>query len=64
MDFILSKIISRSRNGQTDTVDALEHLSDDCATPIDTQQTQFYDDLNGVAVVVNVELFFILNEIR
>lgn len=56
MDFILSKIISRPKNGQNATAaDSLEHLTAD-RTPIDPQQIQFFDDLNGVAIVVCVRL--------
>lgn len=54
MDFILSKIISRPKNGQNATgVDSIEHLTID-RTAIDPQQIQFFDDLNGVAIVVIV----------
>lgn len=51
MDFILSKIISRPRNGHNATVDPIEHLGID-QTTINPQQIQFFDDLNGVAIVV------------
>lgn len=55
MDFILSKIISRPKNGHNTSVDSLEHLgADRQMTAIDPQQIQFFDDLNGVAIVVNV----------
>lgn len=57
MDFILSKIISRPKNGHTATgADSLEHLSTD-RTAIDPQQIQFFDDLNGVAIVVMFDCF-------
>lgn len=59
MDFILSKIISRSRNDHGPNVDTLEHLSIDHRTAIDPQQIEFFDDLNGVAIVVRPQNCFI-----